>query len=227
MNKLSAWLFRPNLELNKHWWHRLIKVVFFVLLFGIIISAFIDIALEQPEEYLSRHNIKINNSLLQFTETYTGSENENTIPAFFRQAGHFGYYTNRGISPISQSQIGHSICIEKPENHQDVISKALYEKIADENPISWYRSGAASFTKSVTDYLEANTGGKCHLFNFNPYGLSATEKERPETKIVNFRPNFVFYLELIGVIAVAGIFLLLIGIILYYRVFLYIFYGNK
>ena len=109
MKKIFFWLFQYNLELEKRWLHRLIKVVFLSIFSLVTITSFIAALISEPDLlFFRKHNMIINNTLYQFTENYAGSDLENTIPEFFEQKGIFGVLIDNRVSYISLYSLGKS-----------------------------------------------------------------------------------------------------------------------
>lgn len=226
--KIRSWLFRESLELNKKWWHRLIKVVFLSLFFLISIGAYILAISEIDEGYLSKHNISIKNTLYQFTENYTGDDYENTIPKFFEQKGSFGVLIENKVVYISEYSLGKSFCLKTPEKYLEGISKIIYTNLPIKTGKSFSKDQTLEwFYKETEKNFYEDTTRKCYLFDVNEYNNDIKDVENLSKKIINYRPNAVFYIEATVVISfIAFVFFILFALI-YYRLILYIVYGNK
>ena len=223
MKKIFTWLFRDSLELHKHWWHRLIKVVFISLFSLIVLGSFIASMFSPERSFFMEHNIHINNSLYGFTENYEGKDYENTIPKFFEQDGYFGTLEKGKLGYVSEYTLGNSICIKTPEKYLDGISEILYKDYIN-------KTGTLSksdFVARANEIFSEDTTRKCYLFDINKYDKEIIKIENLSKHIINYEPNIVYYLEItIAQILIAVISFLFFALV-YYRLILYIAFGNK
>jgi hypothetical protein len=226
--KIKAWLFREDLELNKHWWHRLVKVIFLSFFFITTIGASV-LFLVNPEDIgiLSKHNISIKNSLYQFTENYDGLSNDNTIPIFFEQKGNFGVLMDKKIDYISSYSLGNSICMREPDKHQDAILFLHWINFRDSLDYGKDPGSLENFKNVTKEYIFKDASKKCFFYDINEYAEELRQIENLSSAIVNYKPSIVFYVEAILGIVLMSLIYFAVYILIYYRLILYIVYGNK
>lgn len=226
--KIKSWLFRNNLELSKRWWHRLIKVVFLSLFFLIAVVSYIAVIYDPDIELLSKHNISIKNTLDQFTENYSGEDYENTIPKFFEQKGKFGILIDNKVEYVSSYSLGKSICVKEPEKHLDALSKVMYtnfpkilgKSFSQQQTLEW-------FTEEIRKSFYQDTSRKCYLFDRDEYDENLIDTKNLSQKIINYRPNVFFYIEATILVPLIALISFILFALIYYRLILYIVYGNK
>lgn len=228
MKKILSWVFRDTLELNKHWWHRLIKVGFIALFFLTVSGSYITILVESPRKLQRPHNITIKNTLYQFTENYSGNDNENTIQKFFEQNGEFGLRVGNTIEYISLYSLGKSLCIKTPEKHLSGISKTLFEDYI--NTLSYTEqknSSITDFEEEIKKMFYEDTSRKCWFFGLNSYDENLKKQSNLSGNIINYSPNFLYYLEATLMIGMMAFLSFVILALVYYHVLMYIVYGSK
>lgn len=227
--KISSWLFRDSLELHKKWWHRLIKVVFLSLFFLITIGSYIMV-LSYPNdtELLSKHNIHINNTLYEYTENYVGEDYENTIPKFFEQKGNFGLLINNKIEYISSYLLGKSFCVKAPEKYQDNILKIFYEDYKSKLGYGKNAVSIEEFSNTVKSKIFEDATRKCFMYDLNTYDENLKKIETNlSASIINYRANALYYIEATIAIPLIALLSFVLFALVYYRLILYIVYGNK
>lgn len=228
IKKICSWLFRDSLELNKKWWHRLIKVIFLSLFFLITIGSYVALIVDPDVELLSKHNIHINNTLYKYTENYTGKDYENTIPSFFEQKGNFGLLMDNKIQYISSYSVGKSFCLKAPEKYQDNIMKLFYEDYKSKLGYGIKAESIEVFSNTLKYKIFEDKTRKCFM-----YDLSTTYDEylkkitNLSASIINYRPNALFYIEATIAISLIALVSFILFALVYYRLILYIVYGNK
>ncbi|HPS21572.1 MAG TPA: hypothetical protein PLO44_02075 [Candidatus Paceibacterota bacterium] len=226
--KAKAWLFRDGLELNKHWWHRLIKVIFLVLFFLITIGSYIMlISYPNDTELLSKHNIHINNTLYKYTENYNGEDYENTIPKFFEQKGSFGVLLNNKIEYISLHSLGKSFCLKAPEKYQDNIIKIFYEDYKNQLGYKKIAMNIEDFSNITQDKIFKDSTRKCFINDSNIYDKDFKEIKNLSANIINYRANALYYIEVAIIIPLMALVSFVLFALVYYHLILYIAYGNR
>lgn len=227
--KIKNWLFRESLELDKKWWHRLIKVVFLSLFFLITIVSYIMVILYPKDTgLLSKHNIHINNTLYKYTENYTGEDYENTIPKFFEQKGNFGLLIDNKIEYISSYSLDNSFCIKNPEKYLDGISKILYPDFL--RSLSYEKAQNASleeFSKGISKLFYDDSTRKCFFVGLDKYDENLKKPTHLSTSIINYRANTLYYIEATIAIPIIALLSFILSALVYYRLILYVVYGNK
>lgn len=225
--KTSHWLFRDNLELGKYWWHRLIKVIFLSLFFLIAIGSYIALITDPDTELLSKNNISVKNTLYQFTENYKGEDYNNTIPKFFEQKGNFGVLKGNKIEYVSSYSLGKSFCIKAPEKYQDNIIKVLYEDYKSKLSYEKTPESLEGFSNAIKNNIFEDTTRKCFLYDISTYNEELKNIENLSSNIINYRPNIIFYIEATIVVLLIALLSFVLFALIYYRLILYIVYGNK
>jgi hypothetical protein len=231
MNKIKiifSWLFRSSLELNKHWWHRLIKVIF-ISLFCLTTLAIYFFGITSPESsYLVKHNVSIKNTLYTFSENYVGKDNENTIPKFFEQKDNFGLLIGNKINYISEYQLGKSVCYKTPEKYLDGISAIIYSGfLSTLNYQEQQTTSLEKFTPKIKEIFNKDTNRKCFFFGTNDYDGMLKKTDNLSIKIINYKPNILYYIEFIIIASLITFISFVIYALIYYRGILYVVYGNK
>lgn len=226
--KISTWIFRDNLELGKHWWHRLIKVTFLSLFFLVTIGSYIMvISYPNDTEFLSKHNIHINNTLLSYTENYIGEDSDNTIPKFFKQKGSFGILIDNKIEYISSYVFNNSLCLKNPEKYLDNIAKALYPKFL--SSLTYQQAQNATlveFSGVINKSFYDTPTRKCFI-NLDKTYENINKTKGVSASLINYRPNALFYIEATIAISLIALLSFVLFALIYYRLILYIVYGNK
>lgn len=220
-----SWLFRDSLQLQKHWWHRLVKVIFLSVFFLVSIASYIAVISAPDRALMREHNITIKNSLYDFTANYTGGDSENTIPKFFEQEGEVGVLVNKKIEYISSYTLGNSFCVKTPEKYKEAIVRLYYDDYKKGLSYGQTPAPLEGFSKLAQEKLFEDSTRKCFL-----YGLKDEDLKKIENlskNIVNYKPNFIFYVEATIAIPIICILWFIFFALIYYRLFLYVIYGNK
>ncbi|MFA5132182.1 MAG: hypothetical protein WC444_02530 [Candidatus Paceibacterota bacterium] len=232
MEKIKSWLFRESLELNKHWWHRLIKVIFISLFSIIAIASYISIIFYPDRAFFSKHNIVIKNTLYQFTENYNGEDSNNTIPTFFKQEGEFGLLVDGSIDYISEYSLGKieegTFCVKNPEKYLEGISKVLYSSYL--KTLSYEKAQATSldiFSDVIKKQFNEDKSRKCYFHGISFYDQNLKDVTNLSSAIINFKPSIIFYVEATIIVPILAFISFLFYVLIYYRLILYIVYGNK
>ncbi len=225
--KIKSWLFRETLELDKKWWHRLVKVIFLALFFLIAVVSYIAIVADPDAGLLSKHNISVKNTLYQFTESYKGEDYDNTIPKFFEQKGRFGVWVDNKIEYVSEYSLGKSFCIKTPEKYQDNIVKIFYEDYKSKLGYGKTAGSLEDFSDGVKNKIFEDATRKCFLYDISTYNDELKNIENLSSNIINYRPNIIFYIEATIAVPFIALVSFIFFALIYYRLILYIVYGNK
>lgn len=225
--KISTWIFRDSLELSKHWWHRLIKVIFLSLFFLIAIGSYIALIADPDTELLSKHNVSVKNTLYQFTENYKGEDYDNTVPKFFEQKGNFGVLKGNKIEYVSSYSLGKSFCIKAPEKYQDNIIKIFYEDYKSKLSYGKIPESLEGFSNAIKNTIFEDTTRKCFMYDISTYNEELKNIENLSSHIINYRPNVIFYIEATIVVPLIALLSFVLFALIYYRLILYIVYGSK
>lgn len=227
MKKISTWIFRDSLELSKHWWHRLIKVIFLSLFFLITTGSYIALIADPDTVLLSKHNVSVKNTLYQFTLDYKGEDYDNTIPKFFEQKGNFGVLKGNKIEYISSYSLGKSFCMKAPEKYQDSIIEILYEAYKSKLNYGEMPESLVSFSDEIKTTLFENTTRRCFIYDISTYNEELKNIEDLSGHIINYRPNVIFYIEATIAVPLVALLSFILFALIYYRLILYIVYGSK
>ncbi len=227
ITKFCTWLFREKLQLQNHWWHRLIKVIFLVIFFITSIGAYIGIMIESDRLFLNKHNITVNNSIIEFTEKYEWPDNINTIPKFFEQKGKFGVWIEDKLDYVSLYSLWESICLKSVEKNIDIIVDRLYQDY--QSRLNYWEKGIGylAFNDWIKKNLEDNPNRKCYFYNFSTYDQNLENIENLSENIINYKPNFLFYLEITIAVSLVALLSFILFALVYYHLILYIVYGSK
>lgn len=229
---ILSWLFRDSLELNKYWWHRLVKVIFLSLFSIITIASYSSLVYFPDRELLSKHNIKINNTLYQFTENYNGEDSKNTIPDFFKQTGEFGLLLDNKIDYISEYSLGTmeegTFCLKAPENYLDGVAKVLFSAFLKNSTDERTQNTPLSvFDEAIKKQFKDDPTRKCYFSGISKSDENLKKPKNLSSMIINYQPNFIFYIEATLAVPLIALFWFIIMALIYYRLILYIIYGNK
>lgn len=205
--------YREGLE-NK-WWHRLIKVFFVFLL--VIVSVIVYICFLDGNK-VSKNDIDIINNLRQFTKE--DSKNlDNTIPYFLKQNGELGCLEGDEIKYVSEYYLE-----EKSLCNKDIIGN--FDKVI----VAINKQENLNYTQDQIEEFKNKT------FEENESLVSKGEEKRycfikdvecASNNIIKYKKNVFYYCEpLVYVLPIIFVFYILC-VNLYYRVFIYIIYGNK
>ena len=207
MNELVRKTLGKREGLNKKWWHRLIKVSFF---FSLIIVFLYSLAISLSSTTPNTRNSTIINNLKDFTSSSDFSV-VNTIPSFLEIKGELGCY-NPDTSEI------------------DYVNEYLLEESFCSYDIAYRADDAASFfnrnnpgANYTRDKLETilNKGtekGNC---------LIKKDVDCQSRNIVKYSKASLFYTEAIFYSLIPVLIWGVLGLVFYYRLFLYIIFGNK
>lgn len=194
--------------LSEKWWHRFLKVVYFLSLAVVFLIAF---AIASNSVTPTNGNTTVINNLRDFAAS---SDNSivNTVPGFLEINGELGCYhpeTNK-ITYASEYFIEKSFC------SYDIVSRA-------DDAVSFYNKEYPGANYTRNDLFEK-------IFNKDTekrYCLINKDVDCQSKNIVKYNKTALFYAE-------AGLYSLLTVLIwglfwmlFYNRVFLYIIYGSK
>jgi len=228
MKKMFSKLREEDSDLASHyWWYRLIRVLalgFFVL---IMIIVTIVLIVDAPTDLLGKHNIKIRSTLNSYTANYSGKDYENTVPAFFAQKGDFGILHDGKISYVSSYSLYWSFCLKSPSKYTDGIAEYIYKNLPSNIQTATSIEDQKRFVKEDLERLPQRN---CY---FSPLTseLGLSETESLSKSIINYRPNFIFYIEMILLVTVSGIVamsvLFTVASLIYWGPVRYIMYGKN
>jgi len=233
MKKISNWLFRKDLELNKRWWHRFIKVSYF-LVAGLVTTGFIIAVLAEPySEYFLNHNVnKV--TLGDYSRNYNGSETDNTLYKFLEEGDNFGVVINNKLVDkylyLSDYTFDRgSFCLKDPIKYIDWIKKITIEKVNQEVEITTrgYKlttEETNSLNNQLQKAFEDDPERKCILYTTDS---DLKNLDNGQESIVILEPNILYFLELIVGVLLISLLTWLVFALLYYRLIMYIIFGSK
>ncbi len=204
--------FRPDLNLNSKWWHRLFKVVFFLIISLLIVLI--------PISYyfllqLKPSNTKIISNLNEYTKSVDSSTN--VLPDFLATKGELG-------------------CLDKPANNYKWLSEYSLSKD------SYCNKDILSSLDSVLPVIIPNyydNQGKEREF-LKTYVIN-TIKEKSLVCLINkddrnnceyqdivkYQRNYIFYIQTILFSVLTWVGLVAGGLLFYYKAFIYVLFGKK
>ncbi len=220
MKKIFSEIYKKDSNLEKYWWYRLVRVcllTFFVLL---ALTVTIILIVEPPVELLGKHNSHINNSLYSFTVNYEGKD-INTIPKFIEQKGKFGILNNNKLTNktgyLSSYDLGtESFCLKNLEKY----SEGIAIKFSNESKIP-----LEEMKKKIEEDRALNPDRKCYLIGSNYEELKL--ENGVSKSLVNFRPNVIYYIEIIALVLIGSFLIFTIISLIYWGPVRYIIYGRE
>lgn len=253
MKKIKDWLFKSKVDLSKKWGHRLIKVLFII---AVICSSFFAIATLE-ENYLDIVNrwdyAESLDSRLR-SETYTGKlvliddilkENE-IIRTLDEMSDVYGRESNQ-VSRVSGSFFANisnlnkeAFCSDKLGKHIEVISRKnsinLFLLINPEYKYTYSKPLITTDDISLFQtHLQNTYGTNCVAVDKLFEKINSTQIETPILTPVNTN-NYIIFEHKKSVLDFMGftlylvsmlLFATLVIIVIYYKVILYIIYGNQ
>ena len=202
--------------LENKWWHRLIKVLFVFSLIAVFAFSFVC-SLQYID--ISKNKINIVNNLREFTKN-DNQQLDNTIPSFLEQNGELGCLNGDTINYISSYDLENNCYCNKDMINNIDKAIAVIAKVQN----SYFSiSEVEKFKNDRIAERDAflQKGEEIRYCNINK------SIECTSNNIIKYNKNIFYYGEaFIYSILVTALFYL-IFIILYYKVFIYIIYGNK
>lgn len=204
-------LFREDLSLSNKWWHRLFKVVFFIVTLLLIVGTPIGLYYGVPQNI---KNTQITTNLVQFTQQHP--EMMDTLPAFLVSPGELGCKKEQGkeYGYLSEYEIGKGVCNADILGNLDSLLNILGTKdVFNEN---WNTPLVKTY---VTEAVEERK--LVCLIN------SDYRDECPYENVVKYQRNILFLGQafLYSLLVIAG--WIIFWLLLYYHGFLYVVYGKK
>lgn len=193
--------------LNKKWWHRLIKVAFF---FSLIIVLLFSLAISLSSTTPNARNSTIISNLRDFTAS-SDLSTVNTIPSFLEINGELG-------------------CYNPDKSEIDYVSKYLLEESFCSYDIVYRADDAVSFFNRNTPGANYTRDGLSKILNKDTnkrYCLIKKDIDCQSRNIVKYNKASLFYIEAIFYSLIPVLIWGAFGIVFYYRLFLYIIFGNK
>lgn len=207
MRKLIRKALGKREGLNKKWWHRLIKVAFF---FSLIIVFLFSLAISLSSTTTNTRNSTIISNLRDFTASSDFST-VNTIPSFLEINGELGCYNpeKSEIDYVSEYLLEGSFC------SYDIVYRV-------DDAVSFFNRNnpGANYTRDgLSKILNKDTNKRYCLIK---RGIDCQSRN-----IVKYNKASLFYIEAIFYSLIPVLIWGALGIVFYYRLFLYIIFGNK
>lgn len=244
MKKLKNWLYRPDLELNKKWWHRLFKVVFILTIIISSISLITYLG-NSYTQVVNQWNFIDTLSGRLSNDSYTGKvvsirglHNVNEAISDDYPGG-WSLDDRRYVEPFSALFLpedeGQTFCSDNlSENLENIAVTNNIRLFSDTNP-SAYKLYDDMGTFST--YLKNNSYSvKCLFID----SFTISNEDGSDTKltflrsentsdysIYQYKDNFLGFVLLTLLSVFAFLFGVLLVLIFYYKVFLYIVFGGK
>lgn len=193
--------------LDKKWWHRLIKVAFF---FSLIIVFLSSLAISLSSTTPNTRNSTIINNLRDFTASSDFSI-VNTVPSFMAIKGELG-------------------CFNPDANEISYVSEYLLEESFCSYDIVYRVDDAVRFFNRNTPGADYTRDGLSKILNKDTdkrYCLIKKDIDCQSRNIVKYNKASLFYIEAIFYSLIPVLIWGALGIVFYYRLFLYIIFGNK
>ncbi len=234
MKKILNWLFRNDLELNKKWWHRLVKVTYFIFFGLITVGFFIAIFVEPYSDYFLNHNVnKV--TLKEYSKNYKGPETDNTLYKFIQERDDFGIVLNGELVDkylyLSDYTFEKgSFCLKNPVKYLDWIKKITIEKANEEAITKWNKAyGLTEKEKEdlgskIDKAFENNSEINCFLYT-NDSDLKNLDSIQDSIAIL--KPNYLYYLELVVGLIMTAFLGWIISALAYYKLIIYIIFGSR
>lgn len=248
--KISTWLFRDNLELSKHWWHRFFKVLFVLSIISLAIYSAITLV-DSYERIVNRWNYVESLSKRLSDENHSGQifsikqlYKDDEVITEKKMYGD-DYYPNiankKYLFPTEAMFL-----LEADYSTDNFCSDELYKKvenIADINKIILFsptdptRRSLSADMGAFTTYLKNNSFSiKCVMIN----SYTVERDNGTETKLTFLEPintyeyniyrynNGLFAFVLCFFLALIGLLIYTLAVTLvYYKIILYIVFGSK
>ncbi len=244
MKKISAWLYRDNLELSKRWWHRFLKVLFILSVISLAIYAVVFLANSYPSivnqwSYSNTVAGKLNSSdyagkIVPINELYNDEEVIGDSDLY--TDGYFPNLEDKELlfpfSPIFVADT-ESFCSNKLDKQiKEVAIENDIKLFSTTNPTAnTLSTNIDTFTSYINQnsikcvmidsYSIENDDGSTSKYTFlRPVDIYKYIIYKYENNFIGF--IFAIFISLIGLFAYTFIVLLV-----YHKIILYIIYGNK
>ena len=227
MKRIFTEIFKDEAHLERYWWYRLIRVIGLGFLSLIAIGVVVALMIEPPIGLLGRHNTHIKYSLHDYTQNYKGKDYDNTIPKFMAEKGEFGVLNNGKFvyktSYLSKYDLGDkSFCLKSPEKYIDGLAEIVYK-----NAGSPTTSSVLDAKKYIEEDLIKNPSRKCYFANSGINFEDMQLQDSVSSSLVNFRPNILYYIEVVLIVSAGSFLLFTIVCLIYWGPIRYIIYGKN
>ena len=200
-------------NLDKKWWHRLLKVLFF---FSFLIVLIISFLLALSSVALNKNNVNVITSLNDFTSSM-GDNSSNSIPPFIGSRGSLGCYDgkNGNIEYVSEYELQNSFCSINLLSRTDEAARFFNSKYPEANYTTY------DLINNIFEYNKNNNKDN------KKYCFITKDLDCSIKSIVKYEKNWVFYIEALFYAFLSATIWTILWSLFYYKVFLYILYGNK
>lgn len=203
---MSFTFFNHDVDLNNKWWHRLLKVLFIIFIILLFVISYIINVSTVEEDSFNSSRIDI--------ESYSKSHPEeiNTLPSFLNLEGKLGCYNGDKYDYIFEYQI----------KEKGICNADLIKNIDGIIPL---------IRAKYPQYKDLNVGElKSIMLKSNQRHCLIPSDSRENCKIFNivkYKRTLSFYREVLIYSILITLVVSALLILFYYKVFLYIIYGNK
>lgn len=213
---------RPDLELEKKWWHRFLKTLFiFNLVFIFVSGVFVSNVIFGRLPIVS-WRVDIQETLKNYTEN-SNDDISNTVPGFLKLPGELGYKGKEGntVFYFSALELADGFwCNKNTTARADGYAHFIKQKY----PESY--SESVEEIKRLLEKIPHKDGWNCYL-NFNKvYSFTKDDLKDKELDIVKYELNLKHYLSGVGLAMVVSIIYYYFMWFIYYKCVIYIMYGS-
>lgn len=199
-----------GIDLETKWWHRFFVVLFIILVIVIFFSSLLMTSEVIPETI---YNVNIQYNLRDFTKN-SSPEIIDTIPAFISLNYKIGCLDGNRIDYFWISDLNKCICSSDLRGNIDNIALLVSQKNVEYSNVSKSKMIAA-----LTDTLNKEAETR-YCFIVNSVKCSSD-------KIVAYRRNIIFYLEMFFASLILTYMVGLFVQFVYFKGLIFIIYGNK
>jgi len=244
IKKISDWIFKSKVDLSKKWWHRLLKVLFIILIIAssiygamIIVDSYADITHNWKYETSLSERLSdesFSGEVFSVNDLYSANEIISDEPSY---SMNYSLDDKKWLSPtdlLFAKDPEETFCSDELHNHAS--------KIAEANNVYLFSNTTPSLNELYADvdvftsYLISNSYRiKCLIIDrYSSYTAGSLDYKytflRPidtfDYHIYEYENNLSeFILYVVGSILFSLIYIL-IAILIYYKAILYIIYGK-
>lgn len=200
---------RTDINLQEKWWHRFFVVLFNIFVIAFFLFSFLTMNVVIPEKTF---NVDIKYNLREFTKN-SSKDIADTVPAFNLLNYQVGCLENGKINSVPYYALNETICSSDLRGNIDKVAEIWLQK----HPL--IKDTKEQTIIKITTVLDEDTETR--------YCFVSKDANCISDKIISYKRNLIFYLEMFLASLVSTYLVVLILRFIYFKVLIYIIYGKK